>query len=175
MLTPTIIFLLAALPNFCEQKVKLEKSSHIWHHTRNLTRSYVCLQLSLHLHFLAKGGGEQSIKRVQKYDLYHKHDRRIWKMAIIIILQWFIWLQIGFFSCIQFRASVWDFFFGCVDVKISSEFNLPILYDSVSLEYSLFLLLWIKLDVMISQLVISNLISTRSFEGRKKYCLDFFL
>ena len=100
MLTPTIIFLLAAavkaLPNFCEQKVKLEKSSHIWHHTRNSTRSYVCLQLSLHLHFLAKGGGEQSIKRVQKYDLYHNHDRRIWKMAIII-LQWFIWLQISFF------------------------------------------------------------------------------
>ena len=134
------------LPYFCqqqqpsqisEQKVKLEKSSHIWHHTRNLTRSYVCLQLSLHLHFLAKGGGEQSINWVQKYDLYHNHDRRIWKMAIVIIaLQRFIWLQIVF-SCIQFRASVWDFFFGCVDVKISSEFNLPILCDSVSLEWNL--------------------------------------
>ena len=128
MLTPTIIFLLAALPNFCEQKVKLEKSSHIWHHTRNLTRSYVCLQLSLHLHFLAKGGGEQSINRVQKYDLYHNHDRRIWKMAIIIIALCKDSFDCkSFFSCIQFRASVWDFLFGWetkVQCLVSFDFTL---------------------------------------------------
>ena len=169
------------LPYFCqqqpsqisEQKVKLEKSSHIWHHTRNSTRHALYNYLFISI-FWQKEVESRALTECKNmiFIIITIAESERWLSLLSLCKDSF---DCKSFFCIQFRASVWDFFFGCVDVKISSEFNLPILYDSVSLEYSLFLLLWMKLDVMISQLVISNLISTRSFEGRKKYCLDFFL
>ena len=144
---PTIFLPAAALPNFWA-KVKLEKSSHIWHHTRNSSRRVLYNYLFISI-FWQKEVESRALTECKNmiFIIITIAESERW-LSLLSLCKDSFDCKSGFF-CIQFRASVWDFFFGCVDVKISSEFNLPILYDSVSLEYSLFLLLWMKLDVMI--------------------------